>query len=249
MKAIILAGGKGTRLAPYTTILPKPLMPVGEMAILEIILRQMRFFGFADVTLACGYLTDLIRAYLSSSPIANDLNVGLFTENTPLGTAGALRSIEPDETFLAMNGDVLTTLDYGELFEDHCRNEAAMTIATFDKEYALSLGVVHTTADGSVIGYEEKPKLTFPVSAGIYVYEPRVLQYIDLDQYMDVPTLVRRLIDAGENVRAYSMDAFWLDIGNRDDFEKAAVALETHRDELHLDGVYASPASNLRWPK
>lgn len=235
MKAVILAGGKGTRLAPYTTVLPKPLMPVGERPILEIILRQLRYFRFTDVTLACGYLTELIRAYVSSSSLAAELAIHYFTETKPLGTAGALRSIPNlDDTFLAMNGDVLTTLDYGELVNFHRRNEAALTIATMDKQFPLQLGVVQIDPDNRVVGYEEKPTLRFPVSTGIYVYDPRALNYIEPDTYLDLPTLVLRLLKAGERVVAYRMSAFWLDIGNRDDFEAAAAALEKHQSELHL---------------
>jgi NDP-sugar pyrophosphorylase family protein len=235
MKAVILAGGRGTRLAPYTTVLPKPLMPVGERPILEIILRQLRHFQFNEVTLACGFLMELIRAYVSSSPLAADLKINYFTESKPLGTAGALRCIAGlNETFLAMNGDVLTTLDYADVVQFHRRQQAALTVVTSDKKFPIQLGIVRIEDDSRVVGYDEKPTFCFPVSTGVYVYEPRVLEFIQPDVYLDLPTLVLRLLEAGERVVAYRMQGFWLDIGNRDDFEAAAAAVQEHRDSLHL---------------
>ena len=237
MRAVILAGGRGSRLAPYTTVIPKPLMPVGDRPILEIILRQLRYFHFTKVTLACGYLADLMRAYVHSSSLCAELNMDIFIEQKPLGTAGALRGIGGlNSTFLAMNGDVLTTLDYSKLIRFHREKQATLTIAVMDRDFPVSLGVVKFDSDLCVRGYEEKPVLRFPVSTGIYVYEPRVLSFINSDQYLDFPTLTLRLIEAGERVVAYRMSDYWLDIGNRDDFELASQAVEKYASELHLEG-------------
>ena len=179
-----------------------------------------------------------MRAYVHSSPLCAELNMDIFVEQQPLGTAGALRSIQGlDATFLAMNGDVLTTLDYSQLVAFHHAQQAALTIAVFERKFPVSLGVIHYREDFSVYGYEEKPTLCFPVSTGIYVYEPRVLAYIEPEQYLDLPTLTLRLMAAGERVVAFPMKDYWLDIGNRDDFELAAQAVELHAKDMHLEGL------------
>jgi NDP-sugar pyrophosphorylase family protein len=235
MKSVILAGGKGTRLAPYTTVLPKPLMPVGPMPILEIVLRQQYYFGVRDVTLACGYLSQLIEAYLLRHPLSKLMDIKYFVESRPLGTAGALRAIAGlDEPFLVMNGDILTAIDYAALFRHHQESGAALTIAVTQKRIKVELGVLVIDADCHVVGYDEKPVKEFPASTGIYVYDPRVLDYMVPDEHLDFPTLVLRLIKAGQTVSAYMTDQFWLDIGNKDDFDLAAEEFQKRRAELHL---------------
>jgi NDP-sugar pyrophosphorylase family protein len=222
MKAVILAGGKGTRLAPFTTVLPKPLLPLGEVPIVEIILRQLGRHGIADITLACGYLSELIRTYLDNSRISEQLRIDYHWEDKPLGTAGALAAIPGlDEAFLVMNGDILTTLNYSRLIEFHRARKSALTIAVTSKKVEIELGILQIDGDEQVVGYTEKPIETFPASTGIYVYEPRALDFIERDAYLDFPTLVLRLIEAGETVTAYRTEAFWLDMGNRGDYEKA----------------------------
>jgi NDP-sugar pyrophosphorylase family protein len=235
MKSVILAGGKGTRLAPYTTVLPKPLMPVGPMPILEIVLRQQYFFGVRDVTLACGYLSQLIEAYLLRHPLSKLMDIKYFVESRPLGTAGALRAIAGlDEPFLVMNGDILTAIDYGALFRHHCESGAALTIAVTQKRIKVELGVLVIDGQNHVVGYDEKPVKEFPASTGIYVYDPRILNYMVPNEHLDFPALVLRLIEAGQTVSAYPASEFWLDIGNKDDFELAAQEFQNRRDELHL---------------
>ena len=149
MRAVILAGGKGTRLRPYTTVLPKPLVPVGERPILELILAQLHAAGFTRADLCVGHLGGLIRAYLSESGVVPDgLEVHYQWEEEPLGTAGALHLIErPEEPFLVMNGDILTTLDYGEFLRAHSESGAALTIATHHKDVPLALGVIESEGD------------------------------------------------------------------------------------------------------
>ena len=237
MRAIILAGGRGTRLAPYTTVFPKPLMPIGEIPIIEIVLRQLQFFGFERATLAVGYLSELLRAYLTHHN-ANFQGIALdyVYEDAPTGTAGSLANIEGlDETFLVMNGDVLTTLDYGALLEHHKHSGAAITIATYCKRVKIDLGVLETDESGYVTEYREKPEMDYAVSMGIYVYEPRALGRIDRGEYLDFPTLVQRLIEAGEKVSTFSWDGYWLDIGRPDDFAAAIEQFEAHRGEFHVD--------------
>jgi NDP-sugar pyrophosphorylase family protein len=236
MQAVILTGGKGTRLAPYTTVLPKPLMPIGEIPILEIILRQLKYFGFSEVILACGYLAELIQAYLANNKISQELNIRYHRENQPLGTAGAIASLDGlEDTFLVMNGDILTALDYSKLVRYHRDHNAAITIAVTNKKVKIDLGVLHLDDNNQLTGYSEKPVKEFPVSTGIYIYDSRVLKLIEPDTYLDFPTLVLKLIDSGEKVMGYSTDAFWLDMGNKDDYEAAIEAFNERASSFHID--------------
>lgn len=236
MKAVILAGGEGTRLAPYTTILPKPLLPLGDIPILEIILRQLRRYGFSEVTLACGYLTELIQAYLMNNRITKELKIHYYREEKPLGTAGALACIDGlHETFLVMNGDILTTMDYSKLMQCHCDKGSALTVAITKKKIQIDLGVLRLDDNNAVIGYDEKPVKEFPASTGIYIYEPHVLDFIEPGAYLDFPTLVLRLIGAGKLVLGYPTDAFWLDMGNKDDYERGIKEFERNRSAFRID--------------
>jgi NDP-mannose synthase len=236
MKAVILAGGKGTRLAPYTTVLPKPLVPVGGVPILETVLRQLRHHGCREVVLAVGYLGALIRAYLDQAPIAGRVTLRYHHEHEPLGTAGALATIDGlDEPFLAMNGDLLTTLDYTAMMRFHRERNAALTIAVTERRFQVEVGVLGMDRDDQVIGIEEKPIQRYPASMGIYIYSPSVLKMMDPGTYLDVPNLVLRLIDAGERVVGFRNDAFWLDMGNRADYERASEAFEKNRSAFLPD--------------
>jgi NDP-sugar pyrophosphorylase family protein len=222
IKAVILAGGKGTRLAPYTTVLPKPLMPLDDMPILEIVLRQLHSHGISTVTLTVGYLAPLIRAYLDQSSLSQLLHLTYHYESEPLGTAGALATVpDLDDTFVAMNGDILTTLDYSDLIRFHREQMATLTVAVTKKRVQVELGVLALDGDSRIIGYDEKPIKEYDASMGIYVYEPRAVRFIEPNVYLDLPTLVLRLIEKGERVCGYPSDAFWLDIGNRGDYERA----------------------------
>ncbi|MDO8281297.1 MAG: sugar phosphate nucleotidyltransferase [Thermodesulfovibrionia bacterium] len=233
MKAVILAGGKGTRLAPYTTVFPKPLLPIGDTPILEIILRQLKHYGFSEAILACGYLAELIQAYFMNNQLSKELTIRYHRENKPLGTAGALATIEGlDSSFLVMNGDILTSLDYSKLIQYHKEKDAALTIAIAKKSVKIDLGVLHLDNGNRIIGYDEKPVKEFPVSTGIYVYGPRALDFIEPNTYLDLPTLVLRLIEAKELVIGFPSDAFWLDMGNKDDYEKAVQEFEQNKSSF-----------------
>lgn len=226
MRAVILAGGKGTRLRPYTTVLPKPLVPVGERPILELIIRQLAAAGFDSVDFCVGHLGELIKAYFEQGPGALDgMRINYIWEDEPLGTAGALRLLDPPtDDFLVMNGDILTDLDYGEVVRYHREREAAMTIATYRKSVSLALGVIEGEG-GSVTGFIEKPTLNYEVSMGIYIYSPRALAMIPPGRF-DFPDLVHRLLESGETVAAYHFDGAWFDIGTRDEHEHAVIAYE-----------------------
>ncbi len=231
MRAVILAGGKGTRLRPYTTVLPKPLMPLGDRPILELILHQLASAGFHHADLSVGHLGGLIRAYLTESKVLEgELEIGYIYEDEPLGTAGALKLIDPvpEEPFLVMNGDILTTLDYAELMGFHQRERPALTIASHQKEVQLSLGVIETAGgDNEVRGFVEKPTLHYEVSMGIYVYDPVALEHIP-DGRFDFPDVVLALLGAGERVLTYPFGGEWFDIGTRDEHERAMVEFDAH---------------------
>ncbi|HEX2981147.1 MAG TPA: sugar phosphate nucleotidyltransferase, partial [Anaerolineaceae bacterium] len=209
MKAVVLAGGKGTRLLPYTRIFPKPLIPIGEMPILEVLIHQMRRAGIDDIVLTVGHLSGLMRAFFQDGSHLG-VNISYSYEHRPLGTAGPLALVEGlDDTFLVTNGDVLTTLPIADLIANHKQSGAAATIAMHRREVKIDLGVIQLgdgrrhddfkifnsparVVEGSstrVVGYLEKPIYNYLVSMGIYVFEPRVLQFIPQGQYLDFPDL------------------------------------------------------------
>lgn len=228
-RAVILAGGKGTRLGPFTTILPKPLLPVGDRAIVEIIIAQLGNRGFTEVTLAVGYLSHLIRAVLGDGE-AYGVRLDYHQEHEPLGTAGALASVgDLGRPFLMMNGDVITTLDYGELMLAHESSGNALTIATQVRTATIDFGVLEVAgregATDAVVGYREKPHRDYVVSMGVYVISPSVLRLIEPGAHLDFPDLVLRAIAAGERVGSYRYDGLWLDIGRHEDYERAIAEL------------------------
>ena len=223
VKAVILAGGKGTRLHPFTVTFPKPLMPLGDTPVIETLMQRLVRFGCRDVTLTLGHLAELTKAYFAQRSGAYEgLTLRFVQEAEPTGTAGSLANV-PDltSTFITMNGDVLTDLDFGELLRVHREQGAILTIAAHEKEVKIDLGVLKLGEDGAVRDYIEKPRHSYPVSMGIYVYEPRVLRYIEPGRYLDFPDLVLKLIQAGERVHAHRTDCLWLDIGRPDDYARA----------------------------
>ena len=234
-RAVILAGGLGTRLRPYTTVLPKPLMPIGDRPILDIVIRQLASAGFERVTIATGYLAELIEAFFGDGS-RHGIPIDYFREDEPLGTVGALSLIEGlDEDFLVMNGDILTDLDYRRLLERHITGGQAATIASRLREVQVSLGVMvfDSTEDPTeVTDYVEKPSYSYEVSMGVYCFSPRVREFIPRGQRVDFPDLILRLIAAGEKVSAWRSQDQWFDIGRHDDYEAAQDAFEGLRSRL-----------------
>jgi NDP-sugar pyrophosphorylase family protein len=232
MRVVILAGGLGMRLRPYTAILPKPLLPLGERPVIEHILRRLQAAGATRVDLCVAHLGELIRAYLSeATQLGEELDLRWHWEDEPLGTAGALRLIDDlDGTFLVMNGDILTTLDFAALLDSHRRSGALLTIAMHEKRVDIEFGVIESH-DGLLTGYEEKPSLRYDVSMGIYVYERAALDYLP-DGACQFPDLVTRLLDAGQRVAAFRTDADWFDIGTFPEYERAVNHLERHPTAL-----------------
>ena len=223
MKALLLAGGRGTRLLPYTTIIPKPLMPVGTRPILEILLLQLRSMGVTEMILAVGHLAHLLRAYFGDGT-RHGVRLSYVEESEPLGTAGpiglALDSLGP--RFLMMNGDLLTTLDFRKLVQFHESQQAAATIGAFQRQVESDFGVLSTDEAGCLVQYEEKPTLHYRVSMGVYVLETAsVAPLVRPVRRLDAPDLIRALLADGRKVCCYEDDCFWLDIGRPDDYHMA----------------------------
>jgi len=236
MKTVILAGGRGTRLAPYTSVLPKPLLPVGERAILEILVEQLRHSGFTDITLSVGHLAHLIRAVFENGP-SRGVELDYVHEESPLGTAAPLRLVDGlDETFLVMNGDVLTKLDLRELVRSHHERGHEMTIASHERRTRFDYGVIEADDEGRVLAFSEKPEVTSLVSMGIYVMEPQVLDAIPEDTYFDFPELVHALVREGRSVGVYAYSGYWRDLGRHEDY---AAANEEWSDVDGLDEIRA----------
>jgi NDP-mannose synthase len=240
MRAVILAGGRGSRLRPFTTIFPKPLMPVGEMPILEILLRQLKSHGVVDVTVLTGHLAYLLEGYFGDGTKLG-MSVEYLREAEPLGTAGPLRQLigRMDDDFFVMNGDLLTDLDFSALMKRHKEEGCEVTVGTFARAEVIELGVLQIGEHGRVVDYEEKPTLHYEVSMGIYAMSPQVLVRIPHGHY-DMPNLILDLLTAGETVASWRHDGRWLDIGRPDDYNVANDLLREFPDVLLSDDLAES---------
>jgi NDP-sugar pyrophosphorylase family protein len=232
MQAIILAGGKGRRLLPYTTVLPKPLMPIGDYPIIEVILRQLKRCGFRKVTICTGYLHELIHAYLDSNRTLG-LDISYTHEDTPLGTIGPLRLIENlDDTFLVMNGDILTDLNYQDLINTHKKRRAAVTVATYQRDVNIDFGVLEQEKDHKIVAFREKPMYHFDVSMGVYIFSKKILEYVPADEPFGFDQLMYALIAKNEEVYSYPHSGYWLDIGRPDDYARSIEEFERYKDRF-----------------
>jgi len=222
MKALVLAGGKGRRLQPYTTIIPKPLMPIGDKAILEIVIEQLKYYGFDEIILSIGHLGELFMAFFGDGS-KYGVKIEYVKEEKPLGTAGPLSLIKDmiEEPFLMMNGDVLTNLEFSDLVNYHKTRENIGTVALNKRVVNIDFGVTEIDDQNQVTQYTEKPVIDYLVSMGIYIFEPDVLDYVEDNQYFDLPELITKLINNQEPVNGYVFDDYWLDIGRHDDYQQA----------------------------
>jgi len=229
MHAVILAGGRGRRLEPYTISFPKPLVPVGDMPILEIVIRQLRTAGFDRVTLAVGHLAELLMAYFGDGSRWG-VRIDYSREQHPLGTVGPLALLEdlPD-SFLVMNGDVLTTLRYDRLVDFHQQSGAELTVACHRHDTQIDLGVIEFDSTLHVTTYREKPILPYDVSMGVYVFNKSVLELFPAGTYMDFPHLVNLLIERLVPVKVFPSKGLWLDIGRPADYARATEVFERQR--------------------
>jgi NDP-sugar pyrophosphorylase family protein len=222
MHAVILAGGKGVRLRPYTTTLPKPLMPIGDKhAILEIVLEQLAYCGFTSVTLAINHLGPLIKAFVGDGSRWG-LRVDYIEEDRPLSTVGPLFGLKdtlPDE-FLVMNGDVLTDLDYADLLQQHVLGGSGLTVAIAERTHRIEFGVLDVESS-RIVGFREKPELRYQVSMGVYGMSRKTLMPYPPGLPFGVDQLVLDLLRRGDNPNTYPFTGFWLDIGRPEDYDEA----------------------------
>ncbi|MEO7932233.1 MAG: sugar phosphate nucleotidyltransferase [Chthoniobacterales bacterium] len=234
MQALLLAGGKGTRLLPYTTIIPKPLMPIGDMPVMELLVRQLRASGVTEILVAIGHLGSLIEAFFQDGT-AFGVSIRYLRENQPLGTAGPLTTALPElgEDFLVLNGDLLTTLNFAKLLQAHRETQADATVSVFPREMKSEFGVIEQDNTGLLIGYHEKPVQTFVVSMGCYAFRrTALLPHLKPGEPLDMPALILRLHDAGANVRCHSQACRWLDIGRPEDHLLANEWFAEYRHEF-----------------
>ncbi|MDD5593717.1 MAG: sugar phosphate nucleotidyltransferase [Candidatus Margulisbacteria bacterium] len=233
MKVVILAGGKGTRLAPYTSVFPKPLMPIGEVPILQLVIERLKKFGLTDITLAVGYLAELMESFFGDGSKFG-VKIKYSREKQPLGTAGPLKLIDDlgGGPFLVMNGDILTTLDFGELIDAHKKNKASATIATHQRTVDIDFGVIKSDPRGRLLEYIEKPQHDYRVSMGINIFEPEVLSFFERGDKIDVPDLISLLVKKEKTVNCYMFDGYWLDIGRHSDYEKAMLEFDQMKDKF-----------------
>jgi NDP-sugar pyrophosphorylase family protein len=221
MKAFLLAGGKGARLMPFTATFPKPLVPLGDVPVIEILIRQLVHHGVHELTVVTGHLAHLIHAYLGRGERFG-VRINYLEERTPLDTAGCLGLIErPSEPFVVMNGDLLTTLDFTNLLAFHRQHRPLATIAAHQRDVKIDLGVLNIDAENRLVDYVEKPTHEFFVSMGMYCFDPRVCDFVTAGERISMPTLILRLRDAGESVLCYRESCYWLDIGRPDDYSRA----------------------------
>ncbi len=232
MKVIILAGGAGRRLIPYTVVLPKPLMPVGDFPILEVLIRQLKKHSLTDLTIAVGYLGNLIQTFFGDGKKLG-VNIKYNVEAKPLGTVGALAYVSGlDKTFMVMNGDLLTTLNYSKMIAFHKKHKPLASIAVQKRSVKVDFGVVKLNHSQELIDYIEKPNLFYQVSMGVYIFEPEVLKYIRKGKRLDFPDLINLLLKKRERVCAYPSEDFWLDIGRPDDYALAVEIFEKSRKKF-----------------
>ena len=231
-RAIILAGGKGTRLRPYTVVLPKPLMPIGEFPILEVIIRQLVFHGFTHITLSVNHQYEIIKAFFGDGSKWN-VNIDYSLENEPLGTMGPLKLInELPDNFLVMNGDILTDLSFTDFYNRHVNDASLFTISSFKREQQVDYGVLNIDNDRYLCGFTEKPSLTYDVSMGIYMVNKDVLKYIPSNINYGFDKLMLELLKNNKKVKVSQFEGYWLDIGRPDDYILAIEQFENMRSKF-----------------
>jgi NDP-sugar pyrophosphorylase family protein len=232
VKAVILAGGQGARLRPYTTVLPKQLMPVGNFPIAEILVRQLRQYGVEEITFAVGYLHQLIEAYFGDGSRWK-VKIDYLLEDRPLGTAGPLACLKGfDEPLIVLNGDILTDLNFERFYQAHLESGSEITIASFAKKIDIDLGVIKTDDSARIVDYIEKPQYSFLASMGVYAFSPSVVNFIPEGQRLDFPDLVKAMIAAHRKVRAFRFEGIWLDVGRTEDYFSASEVFGQHQSRL-----------------
>lgn len=227
-RAVILAGGKGTRLRPYTVVLPKPLMPIGEFPILEVIVKQLVAAGFTHITMAVNHQAEIIKAFFMDGS-KWDIQIDYSLEDKPLGTMGPLKLINDlPENFLVMNGDILTDIDFAEFHDTHVNGNEIFTISSHVREQLVDYGVLETS-EGRLDRLREKPRVHYEVSMGVYMTSRRALDYVPVNTAYGFDHLMHDLIAAGQRVAVQKFSGYWLDIGRPDDYAQAIDEFESMR--------------------
>ena len=234
-RAILLAGGKGTRLRPYTVVLPKPLMPIGDYPILEVVVRQLARSGFGRITMAVNHQAELIKAFFGDGAKWG-VSIDYSLEDMPLGTMGPLRLIaDLPEHFLVMNGDILTDLDFASFYQEHVTHDRLFTISSHRRQQAIDYGVLEKDKAGHLKGFREKPRSDFEVSMGVYMVSSKVLEFIPRHRPYGFDQLMLDLMGAARKVNVASFDGYWLDIGRPDDYMQAIEEFDGMKNKL-IDG-------------
>ncbi len=220
-RAILLAGGKGTRLKPYTLTMPKPLVPVGDYPIIEIIIRQLAKNGFTHITLTVNHMADMIKEFCGDGSKWGIL-IDYSLETKPLSTMGPLKLIQDlPENFLVMNGDVLTNIDYGQFFDKHVQEVNVFTVSAYERDHKVDYGVLETNETNQLVAFKEKPILHYKVSMGVYMLNKACLDVIPDDTFYGFDHLMLDLIKNNNPATVKVFDGYWLDIGRPDDYEQA----------------------------
>jgi NDP-mannose synthase len=232
MKAVILAGGKGTRLKPYTTVIPKPLVPLGERAIIEILMDRLVKSGVDEVFICLNHFAKIIKAFLGDGG-GTGLKINYSIENQPLGTVAPVKLIENlPENFLVLNGDLLTDLDFRILYDHHIEQKSLLTVSTYQRSSKIDFGVIELDkSQGKATGFREKPEYRFEVSMGVYAMNREVLEYVPDDKPFGFDELMLTLLTAKKDISVFRFNGYWLDIGRPDDYEKAC------RDYEHINEI------------
>lgn len=236
MRAVILAGGKGQRLYPYTMILPKPLVPLCDMPIIEVVIRQLAAYGFKRITIAVGYHAELIMAVITDGEKWG-LKIDYSLENQPLGTVGPLKQIKNlNEPFLVMNGDLLTDIHYEDIMAYHKKQGCIATVATCKRHVQISLGVLKYNQNNRIHTFQEKPEFDYDVSMGVYIFDPRILDYIPDNEHFGFDDLMKKLLDSNEEIAAFPFNGHWLDMGTPEDLANANEEFEKYRNRYLPNG-------------
>jgi NDP-mannose synthase len=236
MKAVILAGGLGNRLRPFTQVIPKPILPVGESSVLEIQILSLKKSGFEDIYIATNYLAEYVQAFLGDGS-KQGVRLNFSKEDKPLGTCGPVLLLRETltEPFILMNGDILTTLQFDKLYDFGSRVDAELIVVT--KEIVTPFSFGRVTCEGDyILHIEEKPDLRFEILAGIYMMKPSVLDLIPPDTYFGIDSLIKKMLSARSKVARYLTKEYWLDIGEVTSYEKAQSVYDNHFKHLKSDG-------------
>ena len=220
MQAVLMAGGKGTRLRPFTNILPKPLVPIGEISIIEMVLRQLHYYGFRKIIICVGHKAELIMAVLGNGGKLG-LDIIYHKEDKPLGTIGAISHIEElEDNFLVMNGDICTSLNFRKFYDIHLKNNAVATICAYVRQEKIELGVLEIDeSEGKIIGFKEKPTYNYLVSMGVNAFHKTIIDLIPKGEFFGFDDMMHKLLMKKIDIKYYKFDGLWYDIGRLDDYE------------------------------